>query len=65
MDEVILIRRLKEMSKLDYPEDWEEMVKTYIETKKRMIKLKRKRGLDTSGDEEHLLEAIEFIEKWR
>ena len=57
------IRNLKEKPRIEYPENWENMVEYYIQTKKGMIMVKRKRGKETTYDEKLLLEAIEFLEE--
>jgi hypothetical protein len=62
--EAISFEGLKKLRKLNpLPRNWYDLLKRYIEHKRRMILVKRKRNLDTIDDEIMLMRAIEIFEE--
>jgi hypothetical protein len=65
-DEIITIegiRKLKKMNRNEWPLNWMQLVENYIDVKRKIILLKKKKGRDISYDKELLQEAIDFYLK--
>jgi len=66
MNEVITIQGIRELQKknrLDWPDNWKELIDDYLDKKMKMILVKRKRGMDTTYEESLLMEVHEFLKK--